>query len=152
MKTRWLVVADSTRARIFVAVGGWDSLEERADLVHPLSRARDRELTSDSPGRSFDSVGGGRHAMAPRTDPKEHEASVFARELAAEIEAARARNELDGLVIMAAPSFLGLLNSELSDAAHELLIDSVHKNLVKSSLEEIREHLPDHKGPLAGRG
>lgn len=151
MKETWLVVADSTRARIFVAHGGWDSLRERTDLVHPLGRAPDRELTSDAPGRAFDIVGEGRHAMAPRTDPKKHEAAVFAKELAAEIEAARTRNEIESLVVMAAPSFLGLLNSELSEAAHKLLIDSVHKNLVKSSLEEIREHLPDPKRPPPGR-
>ena len=152
MTETWLVVADSSRARIFVATGGWDSLRERTDLVHPSARASDRDLTSDAPGRSFDIVGAGRHAMEPRSDPKEHEAAVFAKELAAEIEAARLRNEIDSLVIMAAPRFLGLLNGELSDATHELEVSLIHKNLVKCSLEEIRKHLPDPKPVAAGRG
>lgn len=150
MGETWLIVADSTRARFFVGAGGWDSLQERADFVHPLSRSSDRELTSDSPGRTFDSFGQGRHAMAPRTDPKEHEAVVFAKELAAEIEAARTRNEMDSLVVIAAPSFLGLLNGELSEAAQKLVVASIHKNLVKSSLDEIRTHLPDPKRALSG--
>lgn len=151
MRETWLVVADSTRARIFATARGWDTLQERTDLVHPLGRANERELTSDLPGRTFDSYGEGRHAMAPRTGPKEHEAVVFAKELAAEIEAARTRNELDSLVVMAAPSFLGLLKSELSEAAQRLVVTSIHKNLVKSSLDEIRKHLPDPHRAVSGR-
>jgi protein required for attachment to host cells len=88
--------------------------------------------------------------MAPRTSPKEHEAAVFAKELAAEIEAGRTRNEMVSLVIMAAPSFLGLLKSELSEAAQRLVVTSIHKDLVKSSLEEIRKHLPDQRA-VSGR-
>lgn len=150
MRETWLVVADSTRARIFATTRGWDTLEERTDLVHPLGRANERDLTSDLPGRTFDSHGQGRHAMAPRTSPKEHEAAVFAKELAAEIEAGRTRNEMVSLVIMAAPSFLGLLKSELSEAAQRLVVTSIHKDLVKSSLEEIRKHLPDQRA-VSGR-
>lgn len=152
MRDTWVIVADSTRARLFVTADGWDSLQEHADYVHPSSRSSDRELTSDLPGRTFDSVGGGRHAMAPRTDPKDHEAAVFARELAAEIETARAHNRIGSLVVMAAPGFLGLLNGELSDAAHQLVVVSIDKNLVRSSLDEIRKHLPNPKRALSGRG
>ena len=150
MRETWLVVADSTRARIFAAAGGWDTLQERADWVHPLGRASERDLTSDLPGRTFDSHGQGRHAMEPRTGVKEHEAEVFAKELAAEVEAARTRNEMGRLVLIAAPTFLGLLKSELGEAAQRLVVASIHKDLVKSSLEEIREHLPDQRALRAG--
>ena len=58
MSQAWIVVADSARARIFEADSHSGSCSEVADLTHPASRAHERDLASDRPGRAFDRSGG----------------------------------------------------------------------------------------------
>ncbi|MGH8613607.1 MAG: host attachment protein [Gammaproteobacteria bacterium] len=72
------------------------NLREMEGLFHAAARTYARDLTSERPGRSFDSHG--RHAMEPETDAKRHEAKVFAKEVAERIERARMEGELDELV------------------------------------------------------
>ena len=69
MKSTWIVVAESARARIFTMSGIGGKLQEITDLSHPESRLHDTELSSDLPGRTFDIQGQGRHGMEPATDP-----------------------------------------------------------------------------------
>ena len=83
------------------------------ELLHPESRAHQRELTTDRPGRAFDSKGPGRHAVSGGSvSPKEHEASKLCSELADEIETARVQGRFDRLVLVATPSFLGELRKD----------------------------------------
>jgi len=60
--TYWFIVANSTRARVIAITGRQGQPTEIAAWVHPESRLHEQELTSDLPGRSFDSHGQGRHA------------------------------------------------------------------------------------------
>lgn len=46
-------------------------MEELEGLKHPASRAHERDLISDRPGRSFDSFGSGRHAMEEEVSLKQ---------------------------------------------------------------------------------
>ena len=60
---RWLVVAESARARICALDGYNNVVREIEDLVQPAARLRGAELTTDREGRSFDSAGQGRHRV-----------------------------------------------------------------------------------------
>jgi hypothetical protein len=82
MTNTWIVVADSARARIFKPVRQGRALEQVDELLHPASRSHERQLTTDRPGRSFDSEGPGRHAMSESVSPKEHEAWKLSKKLA----------------------------------------------------------------------
>ena len=77
-----IIVADSARARLFDADPKTRTIAEIGALVHPESREKDLDLTTDKGGRTFDSAGEGRHAMSPHTSAHKLEADVFARELA----------------------------------------------------------------------
>lgn len=140
MSSTWVVVADSTRARIL-------SLEHRAlseleDLVHPASRTPDRDLVSDRGGRSFDSSRqGGRHAMEPQHTPKQVEVDAFARQLAQRLDAARAKGEFDELILIAAPQFLGQLSAHLDDLTQRLVMRRIDKNLARHSLDDVASAL-----------
>ena len=82
MKKKWVVVAESSRARIFSVESRTSPLKEVDDLINSASRLKGEELVSDDVGRSFDSHGhGGRHAMEPRTQPKETEVLHFAHDV-----------------------------------------------------------------------
>lgn len=138
-----VVVADSTRARIFDMESSSAGLSEQEAMSSPEGRLHDRDITSDLPGRSFDSnKAGGRHAMEPSTDPKQELAIEFARTIAGQLENARVKNDFEQLVIVAAPTFLGLLREQLSASCRKQVAFELNKNLVQQSAEEIRSHLP----------
>lgn len=144
MKKTWIIAAESARARIFRQEKSKGVLQEQQDLVHPESAMHSRDLASDRQGRTFDrSHQGGRHAMEPNKDPQEIEAEVFAREIATLLDSARTRGDLDNLVLIAPPHFLGLLTACLDDQTEKLISRRIHKNLVRHSAEEISAHLAE---------
>lgn len=143
MKQTWIVVAESTRARIFSTKGAGKSLEEVADLSHPESRLHDRELSSDLPGRTFDSHGQGRHGMEQATRPKEQEAQAFAAEIVERLDQARHEGQFDALVLVAPPAFLGLLRSKLSKPTQDTVVSELNKNLVESDHKTLERQLTE---------
>lgn len=141
MKATWIVVAESARARIFAVSGIGGRLQEVADLSHPESRLHNTELTSDAPGRTFDSHGEGRHAMEQASDPQEREAQAFATEIARHIDRDQREGNFDSLVLIAPPKFLGRLRQELSKSARNALIGELDKNLVEADAKTIERHV-----------
>lgn len=141
MKSTWIIVAESARARIFTVSGIGGKFQEVADLSHPESRLHDRELSSDLPGRTFDSRGDGRHAMEQATDPKEQEAQAFATEITQQIDRGQREGNFDSLVLVAPPKFLGRLRSKLSKSARNALIGELDKNLVETDTKTIERHV-----------
>ncbi len=141
MKSTWIVVAESARARIFTMseIGG--KLQEATDLSHPESRLHDTELSSDLPGRTFDSQGESRHGMDPATDPKEREAQAFAAEIARHIERGRHEGNFDALVLIAPPKFLGRLRAELTKPARDALVGELDKNLVEADTKTLERQV-----------
>lgn len=143
MGTTWVLVAESSRAKIFEATGPRGALVELESLSHSAARQHEQDITSDLPGRSFDSLGGQRHRMDAPTSPKRHEAETFSRELAKRLDAAFSAGEFARLVLVAPPAFLGLLREHLSTALAEQIVAEVAKNLVLREAADIRAHLPE---------
>ncbi len=149
MKPTWVVVADSTRARILLADNAIGPLREIETLVHPESRLHEQELTTDLPGRTFDSGGQGRHAMSQPVDPKHQERIEFAKELAHHLDDARRRGELRQLIVVASPQVLGELRKALPPETARLVTYELDKNLAQMTVDEIRRHLPERLPSLA---
>lgn len=143
MKLTWILIADSTRARIFTADTPSSTLEEIEDFSHVEGRLHDREITSDLPGR-IKSVGGGGHAFEQPTDPKKHEADNFAHRVAQYLEDAHNANRFEQLLIVAAPSFLGLLRNNLPEQIKKLVHFELDKDITMLSVADIRQHLPQY--------
>ncbi len=143
MSELWIVVAESSRARIFTADGPTGKLTELETLAHPESRLHDRELSSDLPGVTFDSGGQGRHVKEQQVGPKAQAVVRFAEQVAARIDAGRTGGEFKRLVLVAAPEFLGLLRDKLPAPARDVIETEIAKNLAQLSADEIRGHLPE---------
>jgi protein required for attachment to host cells len=141
MKLTWILVADSSRARIFTADTPSSPLEEIEDFSHVESRIHDREITSDLPGRIKSTAGGG-HAFEQPTDPKDHEADNFAHLVAKFLQDAHNAKRFDRLLIIAAPEFLGLLRNHLQESIKQLIRFELDKDLTMMSAANIRQHLP----------
>ncbi|MGZ8162359.1 MAG: host attachment protein [Methylobacter sp.] len=143
MKLTWILVADSTRARIFTAESSASPLVELEDLAHPASRLLDREITSDLPGRVKSTNGIG-HALEQPTDPKKHEADTFAHQIAHYLAEAYQANKFEQLFIIAEPSFLGLLRNHLPEQIRKQVRFELDKNITTQSAADIRKHLPTY--------
>jgi protein required for attachment to host cells len=140
MQKTWVLVADRARGRIFAANTPKGPLDEIEDLVHPKSRAHERDLTTDRPGRGP----GGHRAMGNANTAREHEAHDFAREIATRLEAGRNRGDFARLIVIAAPDFLGMLRKCLSAPLERTVCQELTKNLTQMSAAEIRGHLPEY--------
>ncbi|GMR18456.1 MAG: host attachment protein [Gammaproteobacteria bacterium] len=149
MKGRWILVADSTRARIFLTKTINGKLHEIETLVHPEGRLHTQELTSDLPGRSFDSEGEGRHALGREHDPKQQEAIYFSKTIATRLNRAQKSGELKSLFIVAPPGMLGLLRDHLNKQTKALVVGELDKNLAKLKPGELLDHLPKPHLPMS---
>jgi len=78
--------------------------------------------------------------MSPQVSRKEQEALRFAREVAAYLNSVIANNEATRLVLLAAPGFLGLLRSELSDASLRAVALAEPRNLTDIDEDKIKKY------------
>ena len=141
MTVTWVVTADSSKAEFFEVdrIGG--EFRPVRSLAHAEATLKGQDLTTDRPGRAFDSSGQGRHAMSSQVDPRQHEADVFAREVCETLELGRARGNFGRLIVLAPPDFLGRLRKTITSAADKLVVESVPKSVVGLGAEEIRKRL-----------
>lgn len=137
----WIVVSDSSAARIFSIVDPTDPPVELEAIAHPEGRMPARELTSDLPGRAFDSVGQGRHAVESEVGPREQAAIDFAIFLAKRLERARVHHEAEHLVLVSPPDFLGLMRKSLTADTRRMVVLELDRNFVKLAPRELRERL-----------
>ena len=140
MSGTWVLVADSSCAKIFKSAGKSGELQEVADLVHSESKMHEQQISSDLPG-SNSGGGGSRHSFEGQTGIKENEAVNFAREIDAQLETGRNNGQFDKLVVAAGPAFLGVLRKNMSSNISKLIAGEINKDLVKFSNEEIKNHL-----------
>jgi protein required for attachment to host cells len=115
----WILVADGSQARRFCNDGPGRGVAPLSDDLLTGRNLPGREIMSDRPGRTFDSVGQGRHAKEPRADPRAVEKRRFAHTLAAILEDGLNQGRFDCLVLVAPPRTLGLLRDELSKSLRE---------------------------------
>jgi len=142
MSHSWIIVADASRARIFSSTGNLSGFQELQTLTHPASRLHEQELTSDLPGRAFDSHGQDRHAMGQAVSPKKEETIRFAKQITSLLDDARKKNSFEHLILIAPPERLGLLREKLSVALRKRVSEEIHNNLTQHTLDDIKKHLP----------
>jgi protein required for attachment to host cells len=141
-KVVWVLVADSASARLFRADRSSRRLELLREETHAAIRAKVSELMADHEGRSFESDHqGSRHGMQPASDPKRAEKHRFAVQLAAELEAAIERQEVDRLVLIAPPLMLGELREALPEQARARVVGELDKDLAPFPAHELEERL-----------
>ena len=141
MENTWVLVADSSRARFFVAGSATSPLTEFDTFTHSESRQHEQKMTSDLAGSQAGSDGR-HHSVNSETDPKKYEAVEFARTISHFLEESRNKHIYTQLIIIAAPSFLGLLREHMTSETAKLVSLELDKNLTQHSAEDIRQHLP----------
>lgn len=143
MARLWIVVAESSRAKIYAAKNWLASISEIEDLVHPEGRMHEGDLVSDVPGSDGGATGQGRHVLDEETTARQQEHAEFASEIVHHLTHAHDEHAFDELVLVAPPAFLGLLRNKLTKALRESVTLEIDKNLVKQPAAAIAEHVWD---------
>ena len=142
-----VLVADNGTARLLRLSGrrGAAKLEEIARLEQPAAHLPGRALITDGTGRVFDSGGRTGHGAMTRSrhgaqsdyDPHTEANERFARRVARRLDTERRGGGFDGLVVIAAKHFLGVLRSQLSNATRAWVKHEVAKDLVRATDAQI---------------
>jgi protein required for attachment to host cells len=136
-----IVVADQAEAVFYDASSLRNEPKEVGRISDPDAHLHDRDLVSDRPGRSYESVGGARHAIERENDPRHREAVRFARRIARRLDEARRKDEFEQLVVVAGPPFLGLLREEFSRPTKARVVHEIRKDLVHGPIDDLKRHL-----------
>lgn len=138
-QTTWILVANASLAKFYANSGPNKGLALVKEIRHPESRQKNSDLVTDRPGTMAGTAGRG--AMAPHTLPKEHEARVFAQELARELNEGRNGNRYKRAIIVAPPAMMGLLNDSLDSVTSSMVTDRFEKDYTKVSERQIASQL-----------
>lgn len=136
MKKKWIVVAESNRARIYSVESRTSPLKEIDEIVNHASH-EDEPLNGQLEGNGQ----GGRHPMEPRIEPKKLEMVHFAHDVSERLENARRVGDYNDLVLISSPGFLGMLKQNLGTVTQKHISQTINKNLIHKSEAEIRDYL-----------
>lgn len=136
-ESRIYVVADGERARLYrrrEERPGYDMIEE---IASPVAGKPSRALLTERPGRSFDSMGGQRHAMEPRTNPKTDAKHAFMRDIAKQLGGMVKKGGAAELVLVAPPRMLATLRDSLDARSGKAVRATLGKDLSKLPAREL---------------
>lgn len=137
-----VVVADSSRARLFRMRAPAAPLEELDDLVNPLARLHEGDLVEDSSGRR-----GTRPTQAKRSafggqTAKRHRNEEFAAVVCERAERRLQKIPTGRLYLVAEPEFLGLLRRRMAPAIRRRISGALAKSVTAQPAGRIRAALP----------
>lgn len=138
----WILIADGGHARVLETLGIGNPLIAADGWPIHKDLPPNRDIESDRPARTQESVGAARHAV-PAGDPHRELKRSFAHDIADRLEASLAANAFGRLIVVAPPTTLGDLRQALSNAVAATVAAEVAKDLVKVPNPEVRSHLTD---------
>lgn len=151
-RLHWVLLANASRARLFVRDHDNGALRELSDFVHPDSRLKSAALGRDRAGQG--AKGAARAHFEPPTSPKEREQQHFAEQLAQHLEEAAGAGQLAGWALIASDPFLGRLRAALGAGAAARLTCHVDRDLTAFQGQELEQRvtacLPTRTGRDAG--
>lgn len=139
----WILVADGARAHVVTNAGPGTGLklvpgsDIRVDLLPT------RAIGTDRPGRTQESVGGARHAIAPRVDWHQQQKVQFARAIAEKLDANAASGSFERLVLVAPPQTLGEIRAALKPSTLKRVAAEINKDLTQVPIPELGPHLAE---------
>ena len=138
MAITWILVANASLAKLYANYGPNKGLELVKELMHPESRRKNSDMITDRPGAIQSSPGGG---YEPHRLPKEQAAHAFAQELAQEFYQGRTRQAFGRAILVAPPTFMGMINAHLDGPTGKLVSARVEKDYTKAAEPELAQRL-----------
>lgn len=140
MANIWILVANSSFARVYEHLGPNKGIKLVKEMDHPESRFKNSELVTDRSG-SMSAVYAGKGSKQPQTQPKTHQAKLFAQKLAQELYQGRTQNAYKRAIVFAPPAFMGMLNTQMDQPTAELVTDRFEKDYTKAAEPQLRKQL-----------
>ena len=140
-KTTWILIADASRARILKNDGPGRGLDAIEDMIFQGENRKLKDIMADKPGRSYDSVGGGRHAMEYKSDAEHEDERAFANTLITVLQEAHGRKDYDQLILIAPPKMLGDIRAVLPDTLKAVTSAEINKDLTHIPNSDMADHL-----------
>ena len=137
----WVLIADGAQARVLENTGPGKGLKQVEGLDWAIDPLQAQDIVSDRPGRSHSSVGSGRSAMEPKTDPVAHRETEFVKSVAATLERRQQNGAFDRLVIAAAPDALGDIRKAISPSVRKVIVAELNKDLTNTPTAQLDQHL-----------
>jgi len=125
MTTTWILVANARNARLFANHGPEKGLE----LVETCTA---EELETDPPQNG---------RLSRRADWPRQTAQGFAHRLAGSLYKGRSRGRYAQAIIVAPPSFMGMLNAELDGPTEKMVSTRVGKDYTRDQERDLKAHL-----------
>ncbi len=139
MSKTWVVVAESSRAKIFeVETTKSDkTLKELKGFTNSTSRNHKSQLSGSQQKE-------GRQSKLTSIDNThgDNERTVFARSLGQHLNSARNKGKFKKLILMSPPKFLGDLRKNLGHETIKYVVSVIDKNLVRHNIKDIQAHIP----------
>ena len=138
----FVLVADGRKSLFFRNEGDDEFPNLVVERGEDQPDAKDREIKTDAPGRSFSSVGAGRSAL---DEPDFHQQAEdrFAADTAAMLRDWALGSGDDKLVVVAPARTLGELRKHYHKAVEARLVAELPKDLVNTPVAEIEKILKD---------
>lgn len=143
MKRQWILLANSSHARLLSRDSAAEPLIPVETMEHPESRLKASQLSDDRPGHDATDNSSGGNRYEPRCDVRRKEHQRFAREIAHRLDAGLAAGAFSVLWLFASSPFLGELKSQLSDAVTKRVQHALDSDLTALGLSEIEQRLLD---------
>ena len=136
MKKSWVIVANKSSARIFEQKKK-NSLTLVECLYNPEAKVKEADIVSDRIGSSAQSNGHGHQSFSSKTSAKEYGEEVFAKEINDFLEKSRNKNSFKDLVVIAPPSFLGVIKKKLNKELSKQVVSYMNKDFSSKEDNEI---------------
>jgi protein required for attachment to host cells len=137
----WVLIADGAQARVLENTGPGKGLNRVDGLEFSQEPLLARDINSDRQGRSFSSVGHGRSAYEPKTDPVDHREAAFLKTVAAMLDKKHCDRAYDRLVIAASPIALGDIRKALTEGVKKSIMAEIPKDLTNIPPTQLNKHL-----------
>ena len=142
MANQWIVVADRSLARIYMAhEKKRDEPRLVTELENPGGKARPQELESDRQSSKQSRSTGHHQTMAPHTNAKEKSVDKMAHMLVEFIEEARKEARYSSLVLVMPPKLLGAVKKRLSPVCYNLIRQGIPHNAMNMKPTELIERV-----------
>lgn len=134
------VIADGGRAR-FVVRDAEGRFRTASSFESAALHKQSRDMTSDRPGRVFESADSTRHAVEPRQNPHEAEKMSFVDMVVDEIGREHAADAFDQFVLVAPSKVVGEFRRVVPPALASVLKCTLQKDLTNTPDHDLSAHL-----------
>lgn len=143
-----VLVADGTKVLFLRNHGDSNQIDLRTESHDARQDRKDREIKTDAPGMTKQSMGYGRPAM-DEPDFHQQEKDRWAKDAADELKRRALRNDFETLAIVAPPRTLAILRKQFHKEVERRIALTVNKEMTDRPIPDIEELLVGEAAPPA---